>query len=141
MHPKLQQYLESEVMNADPIKLVTLLYRGALTAVASAQSAFASGDVAERARQVSKAWAIVNELRQAINHEHGGDLSRQLVELYDYAANRLLAANAEQSEKALGEAAAVLTTLSEAWQGIQAQPQCTAGYRLAQEHQPLSIAY
>lgn len=140
MHPRLQQYLESEVMNADPIKLVTLLYRGALTAVASARAAFASGNVAERARQVSKAWAIVNELRQSLNHENGGELSRQLADLYDYVGNRLLAANAEQSQKALEEAAAVLATLSEAWQGIQAQPSRVADYHPATKHRGLSIA-
>jgi flagellar secretion chaperone FliS len=140
MHPKLNQYLEAEVMNADPVKLVTLLFRGALTAVASARAAFASGNVAERARQVSKAWAIVNELRQSLNHQTGGDISRQLSELYEYAGARLLAANAEQSEKALSDAAAVLTTLSEAWEGIHVQPQRAAEYRPAVEHQPLSIA-
>ncbi len=140
MHPKLHQYLEAEVMNADPMKLVTLLYRGAMTAVAAARSAFASGNVAERSRQASKAWAIVNELRQSLNHQNGGDISRQLSELYEYVGERLLAANAEQSEKALNDAAAVLATLAEAWQGIQAQPHRVADYPPVAEHQPLSIA-
>lgn len=143
MHPKLDQYLEAEVMNADPVKLVALLYRGALSAAGAARAAFAAGDAVGRAKNVSKAWAIVNELRQSLDHKQGGEISARLSELYEYAGQRLLAANAEQSEKALDEAAAILTTLAEAWQQVQPPanvPPRDHNYAVAVDYQPLSIA-
>jgi flagellar protein FliS len=67
-----------------------------------------------------KAWEIVHELRGSLNHEAGGDISRKLEDLYNYVSQRLLDANAEQSQKALDEAGAVLAILAEAWHGVQA---------------------
>ncbi|MEI9812216.1 MAG: flagellar protein FliS [Acidobacteriota bacterium] len=41
----MDRYLESEVLNADPVKLVSLLYRGALDAIAAARAALHAGKV------------------------------------------------------------------------------------------------
>jgi flagellar protein FliS len=113
--------LETEVLNADPVKLVTLLYRGALDAVAAARAAFASGNIPERSRQITKAWEIVNELRGSLKTDQSADLTRQLGELYAYVGQRLLDANTQQSERPLTEASTILTILAEAWQGVQAK--------------------
>jgi flagellar secretion chaperone FliS len=121
MNPRLDRYFESEVLSADPVKLVTILYRAAREAVAGAGVALAGGDIPARSKHILKAWEIVHELRGSLNHEQGGEISRQLEELYDYVSQRLLDANAEQSQKALDEAGAVLAILAEAWQGVQAK--------------------
>jgi flagellar protein FliS len=135
VNPRLDRYFESEVLNADPVRLVTLLYRGAREAVAAAGVALSTGDIAERSKQILKAWEIVHELGGSLNHEQGGDISRQLSELYAYVGQRLLDANAEQSQKALDEAAAVLAILAEAWQSVQAKQQTVSS-----ESKPLYVA-
>jgi flagellar protein FliS len=119
MNPRLDQYFESEVLSADPVKLVTMMYRAAREAVAAAGVALATGDIAARSKQILKAWEIVHELRGSLNHEQGGEISRNLEDLYNYVSQRLLDANAEQSQKALDEAGAVLAILAEAWQEVQ----------------------
>jgi flagellar protein FliS len=121
MNPRLDRYFESEVLSADPVKLVTILYRAAREAVAAASTALAAGDIPARSKHILKAWDVVQELRGALNHEVGGDISRQLEDLYNYVGQRLLDANAGQSQKALDEAAAVLAILAEAWQGVHAE--------------------
>lgn len=122
MNPRLDQYFEAEVLNADPMKLVSLLYRGARTAVTAASVALSEGNIAERSKQILKAWEIVQELNRTLDHEQGGEISRQLAELYAYVGQRLLDANAEQSVKPLEDAGAVLAILAEAWNGLQAKP-------------------
>ena len=126
VNPRLDRSFESEVLNADPVRLVSLLYRGAREAVAAAGVALSTGDIPERSKQILKAWEIVHELGGSLNHEQGGDISRQLLELYAYVGQRLLDANAEQSQKALDEAGAVLAILAEAWQNVQAKPQAVS---------------
>ncbi len=123
MNPRLDQYFESEVLSADPVKLVTMMYRAAREAVAAAGVALAAGDIPARSKHILKAWEIVHELRGSLNHEQGGEISRNLEDLYNYISQRLLDANAEQSQKALDDAGAVLAILAEAWQGVQTKAQ------------------
>ncbi|HEY4361720.1 MAG TPA: flagellar export chaperone FliS [Bryobacteraceae bacterium] len=108
-------YLEAEVLGADPIKLVHMLYRGAGEAVAAARRHLAAGDIRQRSRQITKVWEILFELSRSLDHERGADISRRLSELYTYMQRRLLEANAQQSDAPLAEVESLLATLSEAW--------------------------
>jgi flagellar protein FliS len=118
----LDRYLETEVLSADPIKLVRILYRGALEAIAAARRALVRkddpGSIAERSRQIMKAWHIVNELRSSLDHDLGGDVARQLADLYVYIEERLIEGNVQQADAPLADADVLLTTLLEAWTGI-----------------------
>jgi flagellar secretion chaperone FliS len=123
VNPRLDRYFEAEVLNADPLKLVTLLFRGAREAIAAAMVALDQGNIPERSKQILKAWEIVHELHGSLDHAKGGELSQRLAELYAWTGQRLLDANAEQSRKPLEEAEAVLKTLAEAWQELQKKDQ------------------
>ena len=76
------QYLEAEVMGADPVKLVNMLYRGASEAVAAARRHLANRDIAQRSRQITKAWQILAELLQSLDQERAGELGTSLAALY-----------------------------------------------------------
>jgi flagellar protein FliS len=116
MHGLQENYLESEVLAADPVRLVQLLYRGALDAVRTARAALQRGDIAGRSREVTKASAIINELALSLDHSKTPELSRTLVELYDYMQRRLNEANFQQAEPPLEEVERLLATLADAWQ-------------------------
>lgn len=109
------QYLEAEVMNADPVKLVRLLYRGAIDAVVVARKHLASGAIRERSRSIIKAWEILLELTRSLDHSQGGELSRNLASLYTYMQTRLMEANSKQSDGPLKEVEGLLNTLLEGW--------------------------
>src|SRR5690348_13753124 len=117
-------YLEANVLAAEPVELIRLLYRGALDAVRDARAFLAADQIPERAQAISKAVGILRELSLALNPEGEPALARDLLELYDYMQRRLLAANLDQSDVALEEVARLLTTMSEAWERISPQ---TAG--------------
>jgi flagellar secretion chaperone FliS len=110
-----QEYVDNEILTASPARLVQIMYRGAIDAVAAARSALAGGDIAVRSRNISKAHAILNEMALSLNHSLAPELTRNLVELYDYMARRLLEANAQQSDEPLAEVQQLLNTLLEAW--------------------------
>jgi flagellar secretion chaperone FliS len=117
MYKNLQQnYLESELLTADPLKLVELLYRGAIDAIQIARTAVKNRDIKLRSRQIGKALAIVNELALSLDHSRAEQISRQLVELYDYMGRRLVEANIQQIEAPLAEVSGLLATLLEGWQ-------------------------
>jgi len=114
-NPAGDRYLEAEVLSASPVKLVAILYRAAMETVAAARRHLRDGDIRERSRNVAKAAAILNELMRSLNHSTGGEISRNLLELYAYMQTRLIEANTGQIEAPLAEVEQLLGTLADAW--------------------------
>lgn len=115
------QYQQSEVLDADPMRLILLLYRGAIEAVGRAREHQAKGEIRERSRQITRAFEMVSELASAVDQDKGGELAVNLLKLYDYLQHELLRANAEQSVEVLGQVEAVLKNLAEGWEALCAQ--------------------
>ena len=111
-------YHEEEIISADPLTLVRLLYRGAIEAVETARQRLAAQDIRGRSDAISKAVEILGELIASLNHEEAPEVSRRLVELYDYMQRRLLAAQFEQTGEPLVEVRKLLQSLAEAWNQI-----------------------
>lgn len=114
-------YLESAVMSADPLQLVRMAYAAAISAVSHARNRLEEGDIRGRSQSVSKAIEILAQLSHSLNHEAGGELSRNLVELYDYMSRRLIEANFKQIDEPMAEVLRLLTTVAEAWDAIANQ--------------------
>lgn len=121
--PPQDAYLESQVLTADPMELVRLLYRGARDATRSAKTHLAAGRIAERSRQISKAHSILTQLSGSLDHLRGGTLSRSLAELYDYMQRCLLDSNLRQKPEPLIEVERLLSTLLEGWEQIGSAPE------------------
>jgi flagellar protein FliS len=131
MSNKYPTYLDEEVLNATPLKFVLLLYRAASDSIASARRYIRLGDIRARSLAISKAMRIVTELSLSLDKKVGGELSRNLAELYSYVQSLLIEANFEQSDAPLAEAERLLGTLGEAWE-ICAQ---SAATRVDQQEQ------
>ena len=86
-------YLENQVMTADPVELVRMLYRAAVDAVRDARRRLAAGEIAERSAAINRALAIVGELSGSLDHHSGGEISRNLHALYAYILQSLMRAN------------------------------------------------
>jgi flagellar protein FliS len=112
------RYLEAEILNADPVKLVQLLYAGAIEAVVAARRHLATGAIRPRSKSITKAWEILMELLQSLDHSQGGDLSRNLASLYLYMQTRLMEANSRQSDVPLKEVEDLLRTLMQGWSHV-----------------------
>ena len=117
-----ESYLESRIMSADPLELVSLLYQGALDSVSDARKYLADGDIPARSKAISKVTEILTELEASLNHQAGGSISRALADLYQYMRLRLLEANIRRDDGMLGEVQSLLATMAEAWKRIQQPP-------------------
>jgi flagellar protein FliS len=115
--------LETEVMGASPERLISLLFRGAQTALAQARHHLHNGNIAERGKALSRAIDIVDSgLRASVDTERGGEVARHLVAAYELIIRDLMQANLHQDEAKLNSAEALLNNLAEAWH-IAADPQ------------------
>jgi flagellar protein FliS len=114
-----QNYFETEVLTADPLHLVRLLYRGAVDSIGDARRYMRTGDVLARSRAITKALLILDELSCSLDHAKGGEFSARLAALYEYIGGLLVAANVNQSSQPLEEAEGLLRPLLEAWQSAE----------------------
>ncbi len=112
--------LETRVLSATPMELVTMLYDAAIESVQSARQHLANRQIRERARAITRTVEILVELSHSLDHQKGGALSERLAALYDYMQRILLEANSTQTEPGLVETENLLKTLREAWQQVPA---------------------
>ena len=136
-------YLESDVLSAEPVQLVCILYRAAFESVVQAREELRRGDIAARSRHISKAIDILTELSLSLNHEQGQALSHQLADLYGYMQRRLLDANFRQIDEPLAEVEGLLRTLLEAWETCPASPRVPTESLFTPEpaYEPLSCTF
>jgi flagellar protein FliS len=131
MYQAQQAYLEGDVLQADPLQLIQLLYRGALDAVARARRHLRQGEIKARSQQITRAIEILAELASSVDLERGGELARNLILLYDYMVAQLQQANFEQAEGPLVEVEKLLSTLADAWDQIAPRTSVTAVTEMA----------
>lgn len=108
-------YFERKILDADPIDLVRLLHQHAIACVKEARGHLAGGRIALRVAAITRAYAVVAELNNALRPEVSPELTNQLRSLYLFVQQQLLDANTQQSDKPLADAQGVLTTLFEGW--------------------------
>jgi len=133
-------YQEAEVLSASPLHLVRLLYRGAIESIVAARQCLAARDIAGRSRSINKALTIVTELMFTLDPRKGAELSRTLVELYDYVQRLLIDANCRQIDAPLAEAEKLMTTLQEAWENCEPAPRAPVCERGECGYAPVSCA-
>jgi flagellar protein FliS len=136
-----QNYLEEEVMAANPLQLVRLLYRGALDSITAARRHLRLGEISARSSAISKAMAIVTELARSLYPQGSGELSQNLAGLYGYVQSLLIEANVRQSDPPLAEAERLLSTLLEGWEYCAKKDGAIHASGAALEGEPVSSAY
>lgn len=118
----LKQYrqlgLEAEVNNANPHRLIQLLYAGAIDRLTVAQGAMERKDLSLKGEQISKAISIIGGLRASLDLEAPGELPANLDQLYEYMEVRLLQASTANNQELLAEVIELLKTLKSGWDGI-----------------------
>lgn len=107
------------VEGADPHQLIAMLLDGAIERITQARGHIRHGDVPAKGAALSKAVAIVGELRASLDHEAGGVLAQRLDSLYDYVNRRLLFAQLNDDDQALAECIDLLGPVRDGWGGIR----------------------
>jgi flagellar protein FliS len=108
--------VETGLTNASPHTMVTMLFNGAIDAIAQARGALQAQNIEAKCKAVTRAVQIVHEgLRGSLDINHGGELAKRLNELYAYITNRLTLANLRSDDAMLEECSRLLTPLRDAW--------------------------
>ena len=120
-----QAYYQTQIQSQSPLELVVMLYDGALRFLRSAAEAIERRDLVGKRQAMSRTMAILGELQNSLNLSAGGDIAKNLDDLYTYINGRLIEANIDNSVEPINEAIKLLTPLRDAWAQISVSGQET----------------
>lgn len=110
--------LEESVLTASPMELTGMLFDRLVSELRNARSSLRAGNIASRSLSASKVVEIVLELSNSLDTERGGELSRNLRQLYAYIVDQVNEGNAHQDDRCFANAEAVAVPIAEAWNQI-----------------------
>ncbi|ODC04171.1 flagellar export chaperone FliS [Terasakiispira papahanaumokuakeensis] len=118
-----QQYVrgsaESQVRDASPYQLILMLMDSALGRLAAARGAIERQDEPLMAQSLQKAQAIINELRNVLDFEQGGEVAQNLHDLYDYFGQQIAKAAAQKKAEPINEVVRLFQPLRDSWVEIR----------------------
>src|SRR6266404_3984979 len=88
-----QKYKQTSVTSASREKLLLLMYEGAIKYTKRAIVACETKDIGDRGFNIGKAYDIVMELNNTLNFEVGGEIAKNLEQLYVFMTDQLTKAN------------------------------------------------
>jgi flagellar protein FliS len=108
-------YRANAVETASPEQLTLMCYDGALRFMRRAAAALESGDLATASNATGRAQAIVNELNVTLDMEAGGEIARNLRDLYLFVNRHLTAGVSSREVQHIRECMDIVGGLREAW--------------------------
>jgi|SRR5690348_12111637 len=114
------RYRATQVQASSPLERVVLLYDGAIRFMDAAKDAIGRRDIPARRDALSRAHAIVGQLKSTLDMAAGGEVAESLDRLYGFVTARLLDAARLQDARPIDECLAVFQSLREGWRAIAA---------------------
>lgn len=108
-------YRANAVETASPEQLTLMCYDGALRFMRRASRSLNEGNLSDASSAVGRAQAVINELNVTLDMEAGGDISRNLRDIYLFVNRHLAAALTNQQARNVDESIGLITDLRDAW--------------------------
>jgi flagellar protein FliS len=110
-----QKYKNTSIQSASREKLLLMMYEGAIKFTKLAIKAGEEKKIADRCMNIGRAFDIVMELNNTLDHKVGGDLSSQLEQLYMFITEQYTKSNITGSVEPLKASLKILENLYEGW--------------------------
>jgi flagellar protein FliS len=116
-------YKINDVGTANRVKLVVMLYEGAIRFLKEAKKRIETNDIAGRSMYLSKALRIIGELHGSLNLKDGGEIAEQLDKLYSFISSQITLANVSGKAVHIDDSLNVLETLRDGWSQVMKNPE------------------
>jgi len=90
------QYKETQVKTASPEKLMFMLFDGGLTFMKQGKAHLENKEIKDANYKLQRAQAIILELMNSLDDKKGGEISTNLMSLYEYMLHELIQANVKK---------------------------------------------
>ena len=113
-----QAYFQTQVVTTSQGDLLLMLYDGAIKFIRQAQDKIKEKDYAAKGILISRAIDVISELDSSLNQNKGGDLAKNLHELYFFCNTSLFKANLKMDVQLLEDVIKILSGLRAAFAQI-----------------------
>ncbi len=113
-----QAYRETDIHSMTREKMIVLLYEKIVSDLEEAKAATERGDRVAMTKRINHSQRIISELRSALDHSIGGDISRNLDSLYDFMYHEHLEMMVDQEARHVDNCIRVVTPLLDAWRNV-----------------------
>lgn len=110
-----QKYKNTSIQSASKEKLLLMMYEGAIKFTKLAIKASDEKKIADRCMNIGRAFDIVLELNNSLDHKVGGQISSQLEQLYMFITEQYTKANLTGESEPLKASLKILENLYEGW--------------------------
>lgn len=111
-----QQYRKHDVMMANPMELVIMLYNGAIKQLRLAKMAIEEKDIESANVKLQKAQAIMMELMMGLDLSYG--IAQELLKLYEFIHRRILDINVTKNAEDIAPILDILVSLRDTWEQV-----------------------
>lgn len=115
-YAKNTSYRKTQVETASPETLILLLYDAAIKFMGQAELAFEDKNIEQINNLLLRIQAIFSELLASLNKEQGGDIAKNLENLYLYFLERLGESNIKKDPKPMLEIRPLVLNLRNTWE-------------------------
>jgi flagellar protein FliS len=110
-----QKYKQTSVQSASREKILLMLYEAAIKFTKLAIKACEEKKIADRGINIGRAYDIIMELNNTLDHKVGGDIAKNLEQLYMYIQDEFTKANISGKPEHLRNALKIMENLYEGW--------------------------
>jgi len=110
-----QKYKQTSVTSASREKILLMLYEGCIKFTKLAIKACEEKKIADRGMNIGRAYDIVMELNNTLDHKVGGEISKNLEQLYIFMMEQYTKSNISGDPAPLRSNLKMLETLYEGW--------------------------
>lgn len=110
-----QKYKTTSVQSASREKILLMLYEGAIKFTKLAIKAIEEKKIADRGMNIGRAFDIIMELNNTLDHKVGGEVAVQLEQLYMFMMDQYTKANISGNPEPLQSNLKLLQTLYDGW--------------------------
>ena len=125
--------VNAEISVADPYYVTKLLYQGLFERLAQAKGAIERGDLALKAKKLSTATAILENLRSTLDFSQSKTIAQGLYDIYSYMIDQVAEASLKLMTQPIDNAIRALMPIKKAWDSIPVTAQQEAASKRTQE--------
>lgn len=122
MRGSLQAYkkvsVDSQLSAASPHKIVQMLMAGAIERLIQGKAAMQQGNIPVKGERLGKALDIIISLRSCLSMDDGGDVAKNLDQLYEFMITQIADGNHRNDPQPLDDVIDIIREIKSAWDQI-----------------------
>lgn len=121
MDGRLKTYRAMETSSKSQLDLILQVYDGAINSFKMASDYYRNKDNEAGFQQLERAKRFITHLYTTLNFEEGGDIAKQLGQLYVFLINQANMIQATKDLNKIDDNINILKNIREGWQGLKDQ--------------------